>query len=396
MPRLWVLLPALVFAGVAAVVTPVSAADWARAGAILAAAIVQAEFTRRTHTVRRESGLTVTAVWSLAAAVAVHLTLAVALILALYTYRYLREKRADSVEAGVVAWSLIAAHFAASAGAWATPSLDSAIPWVLAVAAAAHLTVSYTLRYFLHNHRVVARAADIGLDAALLTIGVITGALITGSLIAVVIAIPIVITLHNAALTQELEDDASVDQKTGLANTAAWQASADRAFADAERDRTQIGVLMVDLDHFKRLNDTYGHRAGDDVLTAVGACLRSELRDSDLAGRFGGEEFTVLLPDTNLTDTVTTAERIRVAISKLHVTTVNNHGSEVVITDVTASIGAATYPHHGPTAQDCVRVADNHVYQAKQQGRNRVVGSNTENYPAKITHLKLQGDTDPS
>lgn len=422
MPSAWVrvglLLPpagALVFAAVAAVVVPTSAADWARAGAILAAAVVQAEITRRTQTVRRESAPTMTSVWSLAAAIAVHLTLAIALILVLYTYRYLRERRANSDDdsdslttvagdAGVVAWSLVAAHFAAAAGAWTTPSpaADTAGVLAVAAAAAAHLVVGYALAagaYFLRNRRVsrafFGRAADIGLVAALLTIGAITGALMTGAPIAVVIAIPVVITLHNAALTQQLEDDASVDQKTGLANTATWQASADRAFADATQDRSQIGVLMVDLDHFKRLNDTYGHRAGDDVLTAVGACLRSQLRQSDLAGRFGGEEFTVLLPDTDLIDTVTTAERIRAAIADLHVTTIDNHNSDVVITDVTASIGAATYPHHGTTVQDCLRVADNRVYQAKQQGRNTVVGNNTENlasYPAK--NLKSQGDAE--
>jgi len=371
--------------GVSAVAAPVSAADWARAGAILAAAVVQAEITRRTRSARRESAPAMTAVWSLAAAIAVHLTLAVALVLVLYTYHYLRERRdfvaMDAMNAGVVAWSLIAAHFAASAGAG-----------VLAVVAAAvaHLAVGYALTAavsFLRDRRVViGRAADIGLDAALLTIGAITGALLGGAIIVVVLAIPVVITLHNAALTQQLEDDAAIDKKTGLANTATWQASADRAFAEATQG-SEIGLLMVDLDHFKRLNDTYGHRAGDDVLTAVGACLRSQLRQSDLAGRFGGEEFTVLLPDTNLIDTVTTAERIRVAIEALQVSTVDNNGNDVVIADVTASIGAATHPHHGTTAQECLRVADNRVYQAKQQGRNRVVGNNTENltsYPAKF------------
>lgn len=384
---------ALGFAGLAAEVTPVSTTDWARAGAILAAALVQAEITRRTQTVRRESAPALTAVWSLAAAVAVHLTLAIALVLALYLYRHLRERRPDAtttgVDASVVAWSVVAAHFAASGGAWATPSPHAEV-LAVAAAAAAHLAVGYALAAgvsFLRDRRVPgARVEDVGLDAALLTVGAITGALMGSALIAVVVAVPVVLTLHNAALTQQLEDDAAVDQKTGLANTATWQAAADRAFADATPGRSEIGLLMVDLDHFKRLNDTYGHRAGDDVLTAVGACLRSQLRQSDLAGRFGGEEFTVLLPDTNLIDTVTTAERIRAAIAELRVTTVDNHGTDVVITDVTASVGAATHPHHGTTAQDCLRVADNRVYQAKQQGRNRVVGNNTENltsYPAK-------------
>ncbi len=326
-----------------------------------------------------------TSVWSLAAAIAVHLTLAVALILVLYTYHYLRERRDFvAVDAGVVAWSLIAAHFAAVVRAPAPGASRSPRPrsptWRSATRSPRPCPSCA------HRRVVIGRAADIGLDAALLTIGALTGALLGGAIIVVVLAIPVVITLHNAALTQQLEDDASIDKKTGLANTA--HLAGQRRPRLRRRDAgPRSVVLMVDLDHFKRLNDTYGHRAGDDVLTAVGACLRSQLRRSDLAGRFGGEEFTVLLPDTNLIDTVTTAERIRVAIEELRVSTVDNNGTAVVIADVTASIGAATHPHHGTTAQECLRVADNRVYQAKQQGRNRVVGNNTENltsYPAKF------------
>jgi diguanylate cyclase (GGDEF)-like protein len=141
---------------------------------------------------------------------------------------------------------------------------------------------------------------------------------------------------------------------------------------------------MVDLDKFKRLNDTHGHRAGDDVLAAVGECLRATLRQADLGGRFGGEEFTVLLPDTNVIDTIAIAERIRMAIAALHITAIDKDSGHIVISDVTASIGAATYPHHGATVQDCLRVADNYVYQAKHQGRNSVAGINTE----KITSIR--------
>jgi diguanylate cyclase (GGDEF)-like protein len=219
--------------------------------------------------------------------------------------------------------------------------------------------------------------SDIGLDAALLVIGAITGVLMTGTFIVVLATIPVVVTLYSAATAQQLEGDAFVDQKTGLANAASWQAYADRAVADV--DHREIGVLMVDLDKFKVLNDTYGHRAGDDVLAAVGECLRAGLRQADLGGRFGGEEFTVLLPDTNVIETIAIAERVRIAIEALSVTAIDKDGSHVVISDVTASIGAATYPHHGATIQDCLRVADNYVYQAKHQGRNTVVGINTEN-----------------
>jgi diguanylate cyclase (GGDEF)-like protein len=390
------LLPAgtAVFAGVT---VPIAVVDWPRAGVILVAAIVTTELMRRMHTVRRDdaephTALTTTSVWSVAAAVTVHLTLAIALVLILCAYRYRRWKHelrhTFTLNAGTIAWSLIAAHFAASAGAWTTPSLRADTSGVLALAAAAgaHLVVNYTsatvgqiLREGGVSRASFGRVANVGLEAALLSVGVITGVLMADALIVGLVAVPVVVTLYSAATAGQLEGDAFVDQKTGLANAASWQAHADRVVADAAPDRREIGVLMVDLDRFKRLNDTYGHRAGDDVLAAVGECLRTQLRQADLGGRFGGEEFTVLLPDTNIVDTMAIAERIRTSIAALRVTTVDKDGEHVVISDVTASIGAATYPHHGGTVQDCLRVADHYVYQAKHQGRNAVGGINTEN-----------------
>lgn len=360
---------AMVFAGAARMV-PTGPADWALAGTILVAAVVQAEITRRLHAGRQESrtATAMTSAWSLAAAIAVHLTLAIALTLVVYSYHCLRGKTGELVagDAGRTACAAIAAHFAASFGAWTTwtPRADTVGILAIAAAVAAYLLVTHAPGF----RRLLQ---DLGLDAALLTTGAVVGALApAGGPLVVLAAIPVVVMLHNAALTEQLEDEAAVDQKTGLATAASWQAHAERVFADA----TPVGVLMVDLDHFKRLNDTHGHSAGDDFLAAVGACLRSQLRGTDLAGRFGGEEFTVLLPDADVLDTMAAAERIRAAISALRVTTADNHGRPVVITGVTASIGAAVHPHHGATAQECLRVADSHVYQAKQRGRNTVVG----------------------
>jgi diguanylate cyclase (GGDEF)-like protein len=270
-------------------------------------------------------------------------------------------------DAGVLACSLVAAHFAASFGAWATPTLQADTVGVLAVVAAgaAYLAAHHALSMSI-------RGADLGLEAALVVAGAVVGAV--ASPFAVLAAVPVVVMLHSAGLTKVLETEAFLDKKTGLATAASWQTAAERVFADP----APAGLLMIDLDHFKRLNDTYGHRAGDDVLGAVGACLRSSLRHSDLAGRFGGEEFTVLLPGADMMDTMATAERIRTAIEALRVTTVDKHGRHTVVTGVTASIGAAARPHHGTTVRDCLRIADNHAYQAKGQGRNTVVGIDTE------------------
>jgi diguanylate cyclase (GGDEF)-like protein len=383
--RLLAVAGAVVFAGAARDV-PADSTDWALAAAILVAAVVQSEITRRLHAGHAEphAGTGTTAAWAMASAIAVHLTLAIALVLVLHLYQGLRERHGggDLVDAFAGhACAVIAAHFAASLGAWATPSPQADTRGVLAIAAAvaAWLVVDHAAGFLRHHRVVLGHAEDLGLQAGLLTTGAISGAL-AGALapagfLVVVAAVPVVVMLHGAAVTGQLEAEASVDRKTGLATAACWQAGADRTFADAERTGRPVGVLMVDLDHFKRLNDTHGHRAGDDVLAAIGACLRAQLRDADLAGRFGGEEFTVLLPGADVAETMTAAERIRATISTLHVTTVDTRGRRVVITDVTASVGVAVHPHDGATAGECLRVADSLVYLAKERGRNTVVGA---------------------
>ena len=107
--------------------------------------------------------------------------------------------------------------------------------------------------------------------------------------------LPPVLVLHRAVLVHQLAEAARTDLKTGLLNAAAWHTQAERALSRNRRDDSPRGVLVLDLDHFKRVNDTYGHLAGDNVLVAVADALRGEVRDRDLVGRFGGEEFVVLL-----------------------------------------------------------------------------------------------------
>jgi diguanylate cyclase (GGDEF)-like protein len=124
---------------------------------------------------------------------------------------------------------------------------------------------------------------------------------------------------------------------------------------------------MIDLDHFKRLNDTHGHQAGDEALRLVGALLRTQLRAQDSVARYGGEEFAVLLPETECAPAALVAERIREAIAQ---TRLSFHGKDIAIT---ASVGVAGIPS-GSIAQpsDLVGAADAALYSAKHQGRNRV------------------------
>jgi diguanylate cyclase (GGDEF)-like protein len=144
------------------------------------------------------------------------------------------------------------------------------------------------------------------------------------------------------------------------------------AFERAQAGDVGLAVLILDLDHFKHLNDTYGHLAGDTVLRAVGDAVRSEVRDQDHVGRWGGEEFTVLLSGVDPDELRGIAERIRVRIQTMTVPITGLDGP-TTIDHLAASIGGAQYPWPGITMLDeLMLAADGALYQAKQTGRNRV------------------------
>jgi diguanylate cyclase (GGDEF)-like protein len=136
-----------------------------------------------------------------------------------------------------------------------------------------------------------------------------------------------------------------------------------RTFAQASRGGQPLSALMVDLDHFKALNDQFGHRKGDDMLAAFGTSLSLELRRSDFAARYGGEEFLVLLPATGPEGTLAVAEKVHHAIQRIHVPDCDR--------EITASIGVATLPDHAVDAERLLRAADRALYVAKARGRDR-------------------------
>jgi diguanylate cyclase (GGDEF)-like protein len=157
---------------------------------------------------------------------------------------------------------------------------------------------------------------------------------------------------------------AATDGLTGLPNKRAVTDALKRTFAQATMTKVPLALLLLDLDHFKQVNDQYGHAAGDQVLAGVGTALRSVLRARDFAGRNGGEEFAVLLPDTDIAAALEIAERVRAAIAE-----VTLPGTGV---PVTVSIGVAGFPGHASTLERLDRLADAALYVAKRQGRNRV------------------------
>ena len=174
-------------------------------------------------------------------------------------------------------------------------------------------------------------------------------------------AAPVLANLRNLAVA---EIRAATDGLTGLPNKRAVTDALKRMFAQASTTDSPLALLLLDLDHFKQINDQWGHAVGDQVLANVGAVLQSVLRTRDFAGRNGGEEFAVLLPDTEIPAAMEIAERVRAAIAEISLP-----GTDV---SVTVSVGVGGFPDHASTLDRLERLADAALYLAKRRGRNRV------------------------
>ena len=175
-------------------------------------------------------------------------------------------------------------------------------------------------------------------------------------------AAPLLGNLRSLALAQYRANN---DFLTGLANKRATEDTLKRMVAQANRSLNPLAAVMVDLDHFKRVNDLHGHGIGDEALAAVGVALANSIRASDYAGRYGGEEFLLLLPNTDSAGAAHLAEKARTAISEITLAALNG--------PLTASFGVASLPSDSGDAQGLIRQADLALYRAKAQGRNRVV-----------------------
>ena len=167
-------------------------------------------------------------------------------------------------------------------------------------------------------------------------------------------------------LQEQLRIEATHDVLTGTLNRRAILSLLERQAAQATRHPSQVGILLLDLDHFKKVNDSHGHTTGDDVLTETAKRLAAPLRRYDALGRYGGEEFLIVLPRCDLERTAEVAERVRLSVSK---TPIDTSAGKIAIT---ASIGAAAMDHRPVSAHDLIQRADQALYDAKALGRNRV------------------------
>lgn len=179
------------------------------------------------------------------------------------------------------------------------------------------------------------------------------------------------LAMRNAWLLEQVQRLAATDALTGVANRRTFEKALQAEISRASRNRTDVTLIMLDVDRFKTLNDEFGHQAGDEVLARVGEALRIACRDSDTAARYGGEEFAVLMPGCSPEEATFAAERLRKRVAAIE-----------SVREITFSAGIATFPIHAVTSEELIARADDALYQSKRAGRDRATLSDhrlTEN-----------------
>jgi diguanylate cyclase (GGDEF)-like protein len=208
-------------------------------------------------------------------------------------------------------------------------------------------------------------------DAAEICTGVLVTYGVAGNPLLALAALPVVTLLQRSLRHVQLVSDSRADSKTGLLNAATWEREATAEVGRAVRTGTSLAVAILDIDRFKVINDTYGHLVGDQVLKGIARSLDSLLRDYDRAGRFGGEEFSLLLPQTRAVDAFRIADRVRANIAGLSIIVPGATGGERV--HVTVSIGVAALDSGSKREYaELMAAADAALYRAKSGGRDQV------------------------
>jgi diguanylate cyclase (GGDEF)-like protein len=219
-------------------------------------------------------------------------------------------------------------------------------------------------------------------DFAQIDLGIVVTIVVAVNTVLAVFAVPTVLLARRFMMHAQLLAESRIDTKTGLLNVATWESEAEAEIARAVRTRSPLSVALMDIDHFKAVNDTYGHLVGDKALRAVTDALREQLRSYDLAGRFGGEEFVILLPQTREDNALIIAERLRTHIADMSVPVSEGQPQECI--RLTVSVGVASLDDANRELTDLLAAADAALYRAKQTGRNR---THVANASTRLTQI---------
>ncbi|WP_084469842.1 GGDEF domain-containing protein [Amycolatopsis benzoatilytica] len=367
--------------------------DWARFGILAGCATVHIQLTRRQEERRRNRVTAVhidlSGIWVFPAALLLPIPLTLLLIVLLRVQRWFNSRRPPHkfvFTSFTHAVSALLAHylfqtFASAELAQLSPANSVQVFGILmvvgfcyaalqAVVIGGLLALGGTSSPTLSN--VLGTKDDNLLELSTIGLGTIATILLVDIPPAIVILVLITVLGNRLAEINQLQSEARTDPKTGIFNVRGWSESAERALTRSARGGETLALLMIDLDHFKWINDTFGHPAGDDVLRTVAQTLDEITRPKDILGRFGGEEFLILLPDVDTTAAKVTAERIRAAVADQRISTTDKRGGSALITGRTASIGVALLGVNGTTLEQLLHAADAAVYTAKEGGRNQV------------------------
>lgn len=368
---------------------PIRAHDLELFAALLACSAATVELTRR---LGENAGVIkdVYAVWEFPVAILLpiaYIPIAPILRLALTQLRvrrvppHRRAFSAASIGIGHVAAALVFRSLINATHGAATNPAGHALSWMVILATCAAVQWSVNIALVL----TAIKGADPSVrlreiqfarepmynDVTELCVAVLVTFCVANSILALVFAFPFVTLLQRSSRHAQLLTESRADSKTGLLNAATWEREATAEVVRAVRAKAPVAVALLDLDRFKSVNDTYGHLTGDQVLKEVARTLDTTLREYDLAGRFGGEEFSLLLPHTRATDAFRIAERLRASVAALRFIAPGAAGGERL--SVTVSIGVAALDGGAQREfSELLAAADAALYRAKAGGRDQV------------------------
>jgi diguanylate cyclase (GGDEF)-like protein len=374
---------------------------WIWFGVLAVGSVVHAEAARRIERLRETASqgapwINLKSVWTFAGLLLLPLVLVDVLVVVTYLHTWIRVTRRVVVHRWMYSMSMIIVA-SSSAGAVmhlispapVAPGAGPAGPLAVLVAGVTRWVINVVLVTTVIKlsapdtplRKALGRPTDQLIDAASLALGALIAVVLTYAPAYVPAVLLPVLAVHRSLLLHQFQVAARSDPKTGLLNAGFWHEAAGhevrravQALAMAGRAAREgvTGLLLIDLDHFKRVNDRYGHPAGDLVLRAVADALRRGRRATDLVGRFGGEEFAILVPSTTPAQLVAMAQRICQDIRDLRVSVLTSHGARETVAGLSVSIGVAHHPDAGQSLDQLMLRADSALFAAKSAGRDQV------------------------